>query len=123
MTEAESAILNELRTISALLRLTAHSTIRELLASELASDKTLRAYQGSNGVTSQAQVANDAGVSQPTVSRLWERWKMLGLVVEGAGGRARAVFDPAAYGVGVGAPDSAGQGRAQAILAGDKGIA
>lgn len=103
MTGQDAAVVEELRTIGGLLRLASHETIKQLIASELDDPKTIEVYRATDGVASQGEVARHAGVSQPTVSRLWQRWKTIGLAVDGESGRARALFDAAAYGVGSGA--------------------
>jgi hypothetical protein len=41
----------------------------------------LIAYEATDGHRSQGEVAASAGLSQPTVSSLWARWRRLGLVV------------------------------------------
>ena len=110
MSDADEAILQEIRTMNALLKLTSHEAVRQLIVSELSAEKTMRVYQASDGATPQAKVARKAGVNQATVSRLWQRWKALGLAVEGDSGRARALFEPGAYGVATGRQTGAQRG-------------
>jgi hypothetical protein len=55
--------------------------LAEALARALDDGGSFRAYEASNG-RSQADVAREAGVSQPTVSRLWAKWRRLGLARE-----------------------------------------
>jgi CRP-like cAMP-binding protein len=55
------------------------------------------AYNASDG-RSQADVARTAGISQPTVSRLWSRWRRLGLVRD-VDGRSVQLAAPADLGV------------------------
>jgi len=88
-----------LRELAALLRVSTSESITRLLKAELAKEGTLRAYQASNGRATQVQVAEQAGINQGTVSKLWQRWLGLGLAVEGEEGRAKALFAPELYGV------------------------
>ncbi len=110
MDAAESAILEELKTVTALLKVTSHGTIGQLLNSELKGEKAARVYEASDGATPQTEVGRKAGVGQATVSRLWQRWKTIGLAVEGESGRARAVFDASAYRAATGQQNDEAEG-------------
>jgi hypothetical protein len=54
--------------------------MKRALRDALGDAKAFRAYELSDGTRSQAEVATAAGVSQPTVSRMWSRWERLGLM-------------------------------------------
>lgn len=58
--------------------------LSETLTRVLDDSSAFKAYEASNG-RSQAEVASAAGISQPTVSRLWAKWRRLGLVRDVAG--------------------------------------
>jgi CRP-like cAMP-binding protein len=64
-----------------------NEALLETLRSTLADREEFLAYEASDGTRTQAQVAEAAGISQPTVSRMWSRWRRLGLlrVVDGRG--------------------------------------
>ncbi len=88
-----------MRELAALLRVSASESVSRLLKAELSKETTLRAYQATDGRATQGQVAQRAGITQSTVSKLWQRWLSLGLAVEGQEGRAQALFAPEVYGV------------------------
>lgn len=50
------------------------------LRTVLSDPKHLAAYEASDGTRTQADIAKAAGISQPTVSALWGKWRRLGLV-------------------------------------------
>src|SRR4051794_15780671 len=58
--------------------------LAETLTRVLDDSGSFKAYEASNG-RSQAEVATAASISQPTVSRLWAKWRRLGLVRDVAG--------------------------------------
>ena len=62
MAEQEPALLEELRTVTALLKVISCSAIKQLLAAELDSDKARRVYRASDGSATQAEIAKGAGV-------------------------------------------------------------
>jgi hypothetical protein len=70
------------------------AAIRETMA----DPRHLRAFEATDGTRSQGEVATFAGVSQPTVSGLWARWRRLGLV-EVSGGRAVHLARPSDLGL------------------------
>lgn len=45
----------------------------------LSDDRHLWAYELSDGSRTQSQVAQASGLSQPTISNLWTRWRRLGI--------------------------------------------
>lgn len=45
----------------------------------LSDDRHLLAYELSDGSRTQAQVAEATGLSQPTISNLWAKWRRLGI--------------------------------------------
>ena len=45
----------------------------------LTDDRHLRAYELSDGSRNQIQIAQATGLSQPTISGLWARWRRLGI--------------------------------------------
>jgi CRP-like cAMP-binding protein len=65
-----------------LLAWTKFANVRDLAETlrQVLDDKgSYRAYEASDGRT-QAEVVKASGVTQPTVSRLWSKWRRLGLV-------------------------------------------
>ena len=91
--------LQAARELTALLRVSANEPVARLLKAELSKKTTFNAYVATDGKATQAEVAKRAGITQPTVSKLWQRWLTLGLAVEWHDGRAKALFDPPLYGV------------------------
>lgn len=90
MTSPTDLILQEmLRWI----RASAYPTVHKLLQHEFTKAgeiDTVRAkvYQLSDGSTTSVAIAKAANVSQPFVSRLWKRWRQMGLAEPaGEGGR------------------------------------
>jgi len=67
----------------------------------LRDPKHLAAYEATDGSRSQTQVAQVSGLSQPSVSALWGRWRRLALVVE-TDGRPRHLIRPSDLGIGAG---------------------
>jgi hypothetical protein len=71
----------------------------------LRDPKHLNAYELSDGSRSQKQVGDLVGLSQPTISTLWMRWRRLGIAVE-EDGRVRHLARPTDYGMALpGGPD------------------
>lgn len=62
-------------------RFSNRSAFVEMVASVMKDPKHLIAFEATDGHRSQGEVAAEAGVSQPTVSALWTKWRRLGLVV------------------------------------------
>ena len=67
--------------------------------------KHLRAYEATDGVNLQAQVAALSGLSQPTVSSLWARWRRMGLLLDRE--RPRHILKPSD--VGIASPVASGE--------------
>ena len=57
-------------------------SLRELLVAELDSKEKMMVYELSDGINTQQEIANRAGVSRSTVSYNWQKWLGLGLVAE-----------------------------------------
>jgi hypothetical protein len=64
----------------------------------LTDDRHLRAYELTDGSHTQAEVAGGAGLAQPSISALWQKWRRLGLIHE-QGGRATHLVHPADVGL------------------------
>jgi len=69
----------------------------------LTDSKHLVAYELTDGTKSQKEVGDQSGLSQPSVSGLWQRWRRMGLVRD-VGGRVRHIARPSDLGVDVPAP-------------------
>ena len=87
-----------LRSIEAWLRFENTQRYLDVLRQELRDDKVFRAFAASDGSHSQREVAEQAGVSQPTVSRLWKRWSQLGIMIS-SGDRPSHLLAPGDVGV------------------------
>jgi hypothetical protein len=64
----------------------------------LVDPKHFAAYELSDGTNSQMDVASKSGLSQPTISGLWVKWRRLGLARDLAG-RTQHVAKPSDLGV------------------------
>jgi len=109
MNQEDDRLAQVLEELAALLRVGHHASIRDLLRAEIGRDAARRAYVATDGASTQQQVAQRSGLSQPRISRLWRRWIALGLAVETTGGRAKALFDLSIY-----------DGSSSAVAANDK---
>jgi len=67
-------------------------------------DSKVKIYQMSDGVATSVGIAKSANVSQSLVSRLWKRWRQMGIAENGEGGRTVRCFSLDAFGI---APESA----------------
>ncbi|SRR5713226_5376090 len=78
----------------------------QLLEAEVKEAKHLLAFEVSDGTRTQKRVGELVGLSQPTVSLLWKRWRRLGI--------ARDVAGRAAH---IARPTDIGMERAQQLVA------
>jgi hypothetical protein len=65
----------------------------------LDDEKHLRAFELTDGTRTQGQVATGSGLSQPTVSGLWQKWRRLGLARVDPNGNVRHLARPTDLGV------------------------
>ena len=65
----------------------------------LADEKHLVAYELTDGTRTQRDVAEGSGLSQPTISALWQRWRRTGLARELPGGKVRHLARPSDFGM------------------------
>jgi hypothetical protein len=70
----------------------------ETLAAALLDPKHFEAFELSDGTRTQSDIAKAVGVSQPTMSGLWTRWRRLGIVTV-EGGKARHLVAPSELGM------------------------
>jgi hypothetical protein len=64
----------------------------------LADERHLRAYELTDGTRTQSEVATEAGLSQPSVSGLWQKWRRLGLAHD-QGGKTVQLVRPSDIGI------------------------
>lgn len=88
-----------LREIVLWLRFQNRSPLQSLLRDVLSSPSDKVIYDQSDGTRSQPEIAQAAGVSQPTVSTKWKTWRQLGIVYEIEGGRCRHLADLRSVGI------------------------
>lgn len=62
----------------------------------------MRIYQMSDGHATSVGIAKEAKVSQSLVSRLWKRWRQMGIAEAGEGGRTIRSFSLEAFGLSIG---------------------
>jgi hypothetical protein len=74
-----------------------HGAYVEIVRAVMRDPRHLRAFEATDGTRTQGQVADLAGLAQPTVSGLWTRWRRLGLVV--GSDRARHILRPSDAGI------------------------
>ncbi len=79
---ADTEILAELREQTKWLRLLGFRSLRPLITEVLASERDRLVYELSDGVRTARELGKLAGVSHPTVLRLWQDWRALGLCIE-----------------------------------------
>ncbi len=75
----------------------------------LADEKHLLAYELTDGTRTQQQVAEGCGLTQPSVSVLWQRWRRLGLVRETANKKLRHLARPSDLGLTPSGPKKGGK--------------
>jgi len=80
MTEIRSTLLR----IEHLLSLLARQAVRETLEKELETE-TARAVYAKTGTKTAREIAQEVNVGIATVSRMWNRWEELGLLVKEKG--------------------------------------
>jgi len=78
----DERVLQKLEEIAQWLKLQNRSLVKALLEEVLDSDRDKLIYHLSDGERSSTDIAREVGVSQPTVSNLWRRWRRLGIVLE-----------------------------------------
>lgn len=79
--ESISEELRTLRHIEELLTLIARATLADRL-DEILADKTHRLILEQTGDHPVRQLARRTGLSRATISRLWQKWEQMGLVVK-----------------------------------------
>jgi hypothetical protein len=89
------------------IRASSFASIQELVQKEFLKgsepdDIKVKIYQMSDGVATSVAIAKGAGVSQSLVSRLWKRWRQMGIAETGEGGRTRRSFSLDAFGISIG---------------------
>ena len=72
----------------------------QILRDVLKDAKQWRAFEATDGIKSQAEVAAASGLSQPTISILWAKWRKQGIVVE-RGRRLAHLVSPADLGIAI----------------------
>lgn len=65
----------------------------------LSDEKHLMAYELSDGTKSQSEVGTASGLSQPTVSSLWQKWRRMGLGRDMPNKKFRHLAKPSDLGV------------------------
>src|SRR5437879_4703729 len=58
------------------------ATFVETVQAVMVDPRHLRAYEATDGTRTQSQVAQFAGLGQPTISGLWTRWRRMGLLLD-----------------------------------------
>lgn len=105
----EERVAELLAELVAWTRFGARTALLDVWDSVLNDDKHLVAYELTDGTRSQTEVAAAAGLSQPTVSALWQRWRKVGIV--------RMTGNRAAH---LAKPSDMGMERAQKLVAANK---
>jgi hypothetical protein len=65
----------------------------------IVDEKHLVAYELTDGTRTQRDVAEASGLSQPTISALWQKWRRTGLARELPGGKVRHLARPSDFGI------------------------
>jgi len=98
LTEGEERVVGLLEELVTWTRFANRKAFIDSIDAELKDDKQLLAFELTDG-RSQKQVGDAAGLSQPTISGLWRRWRRLGIVREIPGGRVRHIARPTNMGM------------------------
>lgn len=96
----DDRIVELLEELASWTRFSNRDSLIRLWTEVLADPRHLRAYELSDGTRTQRAIAESVGVSQPTVSLLWQKWRRLGLV-RNQDGPARHIARPTDLGVEV----------------------
>lgn len=96
--ENEDRIIVLLEELVALARLSAHEGLVRFLKDILVDPRHLKAYELSDGDRTQKEVGSIVGLSQPSVSLLWQKWRRLGIVRD-ANGRVAHLVRPSDLGL------------------------
>lgn len=110
-------ILAELREQTKWLRLLGFRSLRPLITEVLTSERDRLVYELSDGLRTARDIAKVAGVTHPTVLRLWQEWRALGLCAESTKQPGRAEHLVALSKLGVAVPrmsDTAGTPMSEA---------
>jgi len=102
--ETRDRVADLLEELVAWTRLMAREGLVKTLRETLTDPRHLKAYELSDGTRTQKQVGDEAGLSQPAVSALWQRWRRLGIVREKQG-RASHLIRPTELGIAITGPE------------------
>lgn len=91
--------------IAAIQQRTLKGVAKGVLQSELKKPTAYKVYEACNGKRKQEQIAERAGIKQPSVSSTLTKWRLLRLVCESEDGKPKAVFD--VRGLGINEPNEA----------------
>jgi len=94
----DERIIGLLEDLVAWARLSARDEMLPFLKEVLADPKHLKAFDLTDGHRTQQQVADGAGLSQPSVSLLWSKWRRLGILRE-KNGKPAHIVSPSDYGL------------------------
>jgi len=81
------------------IRFSNRGMLAETLQGALADGKAFDVYEATDGTRTQNEIAKLANVSQPTVSRMWSRWRALGIVREVGEGQVAHLARPSDLGL------------------------
>lgn len=99
--EEFKALRDDIAEVNFWLRVIAGPLMKERLEPLLLSASERRVYQASTGVT-QSEVAKASGVAQSTVSSLWKKWDIAGVMrTSAATGRPKRLLDLTSIGFDV----------------------
>jgi CRP-like cAMP-binding protein len=79
---AQRDLVDVLEELLAWTKFANNRSLADILRRALNDRAAFTIYDLSDGTRTQAEVAKEAGVSQPTVSRMYGKWRRLGLVRE-----------------------------------------
>ena len=99
MFSGQDSVLAELREQTKWLRFLALQELRPALGELLPSRAERVAYDASNGMLTSREVAFEASVSQPTISRWWNKWAARGVGTVDDRGRFRHLTELSAVGI------------------------
>lgn len=100
LSRTDSYLLEILRWI----RASSFASVQKLIEQEFRKGSEpdpvkIKIYQLSDGATTSVAIAKAANVSQSLVSRLWKRWRQMGIAEMAEGGRTLRSFSLDAFGL------------------------
>lgn len=106
MTNSDDHLVELIEELLVWTRLLARNSVVVLLTEVLNDQRHLLAYEATDGTKTQKEVGEASGLSQATISGLWQKWRRLGIARDVPGG-VRHLLRPSDLGLTEVAPETA----------------